>query len=146
MFRLLCATSKRVHSFTYSKSLRTVSGIVLIGHGCLHGKMDLRLHVGRRRHCCSIPVLRTPYAPRGFFTLRRYLIDTHQHACGHCSRKVQARWQWHYNHDVNLGSDLACLLNAAVKHLARSSMYLFTRIILFVFDDYDAICDSNALR
>jgi hypothetical protein len=69
-FRLLCATNKRVHSFAYSKSLRNVNDIVFVGHGCLHGKMGLRLYVDRRRHCCSIPVLRTDYAPRGFLTSR----------------------------------------------------------------------------
>jgi len=85
-FRLLCATSKRVHSVAYSKSLR-MSDIVLARHGCLHEKMDLRLHVDRRRQCCSIPALRTDYAPRGFFIPRRYLIDTRQHARGH--------WRFH---------------------------------------------------
>lgn len=61
---------KRAHSFTYSKSLRNVNDIVFVRHGCLHGKMGLRLYVDRRRHCCSIPVLRTDYAPRGFLTSR----------------------------------------------------------------------------
>ncbi len=65
-FRPLCATSKRVHSVAYSKSLRTMSDIVLVEHRCLHEKIDLQLYVDHRRHCCSIPVLRTDYAPRGF--------------------------------------------------------------------------------